>query len=258
MGVVVLALLLLQSVAWADPTKDEIAVLGKRVYSTGCVPCHGSKGDGKGPAAAYLNPKPRDFTRGVYKFRTTDSGSNPTDEDLARSVDRGLPGTSMPAWKGLLSVGEREAVIAYIKDFSKYMNEPIYPEEVIVTADKLSARPEATEQSITAGKLVYERMQCANCHGDDGRGNPANRLEDDFDQPIKAFDFTRGRYRGGSTAEDIYRSFTTGLDGTPMPSYAYSLDETERWQLVDYVQSLNRKRPIVRYLFDPPGWNHTP
>ena len=72
---------------------------GKRVYDRACGSCHGRSGDGKGPAAKYLNPPARDFTMGEYKFRSTPSGTIPTDDDIARTIIEGVNGTSMPAWK---------------------------------------------------------------------------------------------------------------------------------------------------------------
>ena len=71
---------------------------GKAVYERHCVECHGTSGRGDGPSAAFLVPRPRDFTTGKYKIRTTETGSVPTDDDLIRSVRQGLYGTAMPAW----------------------------------------------------------------------------------------------------------------------------------------------------------------
>ncbi|MEK7386851.1 MAG: c-type cytochrome, partial [candidate division NC10 bacterium] len=75
----------------------EDAAAGKSVYEKKCASCHGDKGDGKGPAADLLVPKPRDFTTGVYKIRTT-ANKAPTDQDLFKIITDGMPGTSMPPW----------------------------------------------------------------------------------------------------------------------------------------------------------------
>lgn len=238
--------------------EPEAPDLGKEVYRQACATCHGIEGDGRGSAARWLNPRPRDFTLGVFKFRSTMSGSIPTDADLRRTVDKGIPGTAMPGWESLLSVAERDAVVAYVKTFSDWFEDGVYPEDVLVTEEGLASRPPRTLEAIEAGRALYEKMECAKCHGPDGRGNPDNPLVDDQGRPIEAFDFTTSAYKGGDRPQDIYRSFTTGLDGTPMPSYADSLDEAERWQLVYFAESLARRRGVGRWLLDPPGWNHPP
>src|SRR5438132_249122 len=73
------------------------AQAGRAVYERKCALCHGEKGDGKGPAADLLDPRPRDFTTGIYKIRTAAS-KTPTDRDLFDVITRGMPGTFMPAW----------------------------------------------------------------------------------------------------------------------------------------------------------------
>src|SRR2546426_11887350 len=76
---------------------------GKAVYVKWCAGCHGDGGAGDGPAAAYMLPRPRNFTGGLYKVRTTASGQLPTDADLQRAIDEGLPGSAMPGGRGRLS-----------------------------------------------------------------------------------------------------------------------------------------------------------
>lgn len=238
------------SPADTDPTIDR----GQIVYAQACAPCHGAVGDGKGVAASQLQPRPRDLTSGVYKFRTTKSGSVPTEADLRRTIDAGIPGTTMPAWRGLLSDADRDAVIAYIVTLSPWFADGVYPEDVIV--DPAAVPPPIVATDLIAGAEVYERMQCAKCHGPDGRGNRDNPLVDDAGLPIVAFDFTRGTFKGGSAPLDVYRSFTTGLDGTPMPSYGDSLAEGERWALVWYVESLRRASGPIEWLLHLPTSNH--
>ncbi|MBI1726685.1 MAG: c-type cytochrome [Candidatus Rokubacteria bacterium] len=109
---------LLTASAWAQsappPDTAESLERGKAIYVKRCLLCHGEKGDGQGPVAPYLDPRPRDFVTGSFKLRTTQSGEPPTDEDLFRVVTRGVPGTAMPGWT-TLSEQERRLVIAYIK-----------------------------------------------------------------------------------------------------------------------------------------------
>jgi mono/diheme cytochrome c family protein len=84
-------------------------------------------------------------------------------------------------------------------------------------------------------------MQCAKCHGDTGKGDgpSSSGLEDSWGDEILPFDFTSGPLKGGSSAEMIYRTFMTGLDGTPMPSYQEAMpEEQDRWDLVSYCLQL--------------------
>lgn len=210
---------------------------GAALYERHCAACHGVTGDGRGPAAYLLSPKPRDFTLGVYKFRTTPSGSLPTDDDLLRTVRRGVAGTAMPAWNRL-SEEDLAALVARIKSFS-----PFFEEEEPDPPIAIGKAPAATPQSVEAGRKIYELMQCAKCHGDKGRGDgpSAETLKDDQGRAIRPYDFTRGpsSLKGGRAPADVYRTFMTGLDGTPMPSYLDSLSAEQGWQLVHYVQSLS-------------------
>jgi cytochrome c oxidase cbb3-type subunit 2 len=105
------------SVMNVSPSKDRPGP-GRAVYEARCVGCHGPKGDGNGPAATFLSPRPRNFTLGVFKFRTTPSGSLPTDGDLFRTVTRGVRWTAMPTWHELPG-NERLAVVMYIKTRSR-------------------------------------------------------------------------------------------------------------------------------------------
>ena len=90
----------------------------KETYDRWCAGCHGVEGKGDGPAAKYMLPRPRDFTRALYQVRSTASGQLPTDADILRMIDEGMPGSSMPGWAKLLSGGERQALVGYLKSFS--------------------------------------------------------------------------------------------------------------------------------------------
>lgn len=212
--------------------------LGKAIFDSRCVTCHGKTGKGDGKAAPQLNPKPRDFTAGKYKFRSTESGSIPTDEDLLTSIQNGLHGTSMPDWKPFLHGDSLQAVLAFIKSLSpRFSNEK--PKVVHVG----NAIP-SSASSIAAGKKMYEKLQCGKCHGNDGKGANAiaTDLKDDWGNPITPTNLTEPwTFRGGSTSRDVYLRFRTGVDGTPMPSYAGTANEQDMWHLANYVVSLARK-----------------
>ena len=222
--------------AQVDLGTEEQRAAGKVVYDKYCGQCHGDTGDGNGYATLRVKPKPRDFTTGKYKFRTTPNGMLPTDDDLRRVIEIGAPYTSMPGWPNLTSA-EIDNVIYYIKAFSPDFENPDRYGEPIDVPPPL----ESTEESIARGRVVYEEQGCAACHGEVGRGDgpSAPTLVNDKSDPIKVADLTeRWTYRGGPTKEDIYRTFSTGLNGTPMPSYADSLEVEDRQHLVNYVYSL--------------------
>jgi cytochrome c oxidase cbb3-type subunit I/II len=224
------------------PPSEDLLALGREVYEDHCVGCHGAKGDGNGPAATFLFPRPRNFTLGVFKFRTTPSGSLPNDGDLYRTVTRGVRWTAMPTWHEMPDK-ERLAVITFIKTFSDRWKEE-RPEAPLQIGDP----PKATPELVARGKDLYQKAKCFQCHGDTGKGDgvSAPDLKDDFDFPILPADFTRGQFKGGSAVADIFRTMSLGLDGTPMPSYADSMNEEERWAISYYVLSLSAfKDPVT-------------
>ena len=222
-------------------TEDQLRN-GKALYDSKCAHCHGAEGDAVSIATAYLRPTPRDFASGQYKFRTTGSGELPTTEDIKRSIREGMPYTSMPPWEGILSESEIEALAYYLKTFNADFDGPYGNPEVI----NIPKAPAYNEDNLERGRLVFEANQCADCHGENGRGNgpSALELEDEWGYPIRPADMTkRWTFRASATREDVYRTFTTGLNGTPMPSYQQTIEEADRWALVDYVWSLSRDEP---------------
>lgn len=229
--------LIFRPLSGQDLGSDEQRAAGKAVYDQKCAQCHGYDGDGKGVAAPFFHPAPRDFTAGTFKFRSSASGELPLDEDLKRSIRHGMPYTGMPAW-GELSDTEVQNLVYYIKTFNDYFSGPYGNPEKVPFTDPVPV----SEESIARGRKVYEENQCLDCHGELGRGDgkSAPTLEDQWGVHIRPADLTkRWTFRGGSTREDIYRTFTTGLDGSPMPSYSIDPPE-DQWNLVNYVYSLSR------------------
>lgn len=214
---------------------------GKETYRKYCAQCHGAEGDGSGVAASFFRPPPRDFTSASYKIRSTESGELPTDTDLRVIIREGMPYTGMPAWP---QFGDAELMelVYYIKTFAEDFADP----DAVVAALETPETPPFSSESAKAGITVYQENKCKECHGLYGRGDgeKAAKLTDDVGESIMPADLTkRWAFRGGPTREDIYRTFTTGMDGTPMPSYADSIEAESRWQLVDYVYSLSRDTP---------------
>jgi cytochrome c oxidase cbb3-type subunit 1 len=222
-------------------TYADIEPRGEAVYLRRCVGCHGVKGDGNGVAAAFLNPKPRNFTKGIFKFHST-TGSDtelPSDQDLYITLSHGLWGTAMPPWYEL-TVQERLAVIQYIKTFSdRWIKEQPGPALVI------PAEPPVTLASITQGKANYASAGCVVCHGDVGLGNgvTAALLVDPWGNPIRPANFTLpagtpGGVKLGHDGTHLFKTISLGIGGGPMPPFAGTLTPPQIWDLVHYVQSL--------------------
>lgn len=241
-GRVAPALLLLAAVtaAAAEPPRlgtDAQRDAGKKLYLANCAQCHGDLGDGKGVAASRLRPAPRDFTSGKFKIRTTPNGALPTDDDIRRIIRNGMPYTAMPAWPGF-SADDVDDLVFYLKTFAPDFAQPARN----VPPVELPKPPSSSDESIKAGRAVYEATGCVGCHGRLGRGDgeSARTLKDDWGNPIRAADLTqRWTFRGGPTREDIFRTLSTGLNGSPMPSFADALKPEDRWHLTDFIYSLS-------------------
>jgi|KBSSwiStaDraftv2_1062776.scaffolds.fasta_scaffold46352_2 mono/diheme cytochrome c family protein len=211
---------------------------GKTIYDAHCANCHGAAGKGDGPASSLLTVRPRDFTLGRYKLRSTESGAVPTDDDLLRTIKSGMHGSAMPEWAPFLTDVQVRAVAIYIKSFSRRFASEA--PQAIALADPPAASPD----SITHGKAIYERLKCASCHGDDGTGRGAvnTDLKDDWERPIAATRLTEPwTFRGGATPRDILLRFRTGMSGSPMPSFKDAATDAEMGHLANYVVSLARK-----------------
>jgi mono/diheme cytochrome c family protein len=194
------------------------AVRGQTVYQKACAACHGETGNGKGQGAMPLDPKPRDFTTGLYKFRSTGLGELPTDSDLLNTVANGVPGTQMPGFRGQLTVQERADVVAYIKKFSADFDNAEEEPAALVIPDPPASSPEF----VAEGKNIFMTLDCYTCHGASGKGDggAAKGLMDGWGHPIKPQNLTRTRYKSGADAYSVYRIINTGLNGTPMSSFS--------------------------------------
>jgi mono/diheme cytochrome c family protein len=229
---------------------------GKRLYLKYCSQCHGDKGDGEGYATPHLLPKPRNFTTGKFKVRTTPNGALPTHQDLVNIIRRGMPYTSMPAWPDL-SDQEVSELAYFIKTFSpEFSTAGSVPEPVA-----LPSAPSTTNESIELGKKLYAETGCVKCHGNLGRGDgpSAPTLVDDWGYPLRSANLAQPwTFRGGSSREDIFRTMSTGFNGTPMPSFQDALQPEQRWAITDFIVSLSgNKGPgytnlvIAKHVQDP-------
>jgi cytochrome c oxidase cbb3-type subunit I/II len=235
------------------PRSNEWIAHGKEVYERRCVGCHGIAGDGNGPAATFMfNQRPRSFAAAVFKFRLTKEPL-PTDGDLLRTITRGVRGTAMPAWYDL-PLNDRLAVIQYIKyELAVDRSDPAEPYAFFVEEPPgaplyIAKPPEASQQILDRGKEVWQVAKCWECHGMTGKGDgeKAAGLKDDLGFGIVPADLTSGQFKSGATVEDIFRTMTTGMSGTPMPSYRDALPEQDRWALSYYVLALSAyKDPLT-------------
>ena len=209
----------------------------RRSTSSTASQCHGEKGDGNGYATPHLLPRPRDFTSGKFKVRTTPSGALPTHQDLVNIIRRGMPYTSMPAWPTLTD--QEVSDLAY---YTKTFSPDFAVAESVPKPLELPSAPASTNETIELGKKLYEENGCLKCHGALGRGDgpSASTLADDLGHPIRAANLTQPwTFRGGPSREDIFRTMTTGLNGTPMPSFADALPPEQRWAITDFIASLS-------------------
>ncbi|MFQ5589980.1 MAG: c-type cytochrome [Phycisphaerae bacterium] len=257
--------------------RSALVAEGRTAYATYCVGCHGVAGDGQGPAAVFLDPKPRDFRLAKFKFSSTRSGMLPTDGDLKRTIRRGLRGSAMPGWK-LLPTGTVEALVAYIKTFSPKWTSSRRATPIPRVGDPYRFLVDKAE-AIKRGEAVYHGFAtCWTCHPSylpvesvnahliAMENPPRSAFRDNLfesegkpnenGEMIYPPDFRRDYVRSGSTVEDLYRSVAAGITGTAMPTWVDSMDyassiegrppvvrTADLWALAYYVQHLIRLRP---------------
>lgn len=211
-------------------------------YRRYCVGCHGDRGDGMGENFPWVDPKPRDFQLGIFKCRSTPTGTLPTDQDLSDTIARGIDRSNMPSWN-TFTLQQKADLVAWVKHFS-----PRWASEKPGTPIQIPPEPAVTAERLKNGREIFAKVQCWKCHGVTGEANgpSAATLQDDLGRPIAPFNFTEGSPKCGSSDADLYRIFMTGLDGTPMPSFADNIKPDEAWDLVFYLKSLEPKKSKER------------
>ncbi|RYD82195.1 MAG: cytochrome c [Verrucomicrobiaceae bacterium] len=216
---------------------------GRYVFEQNCMVCHGERGNGKGEMAAQLSPKPRDFTSGLFKYRSTPWGKLPTNEDLLHTIREGRTNTAMGIFSHLRE-DELRAVVEYIKFLSRKWRKAENYAEAIPLPDPPDwfSDLQQLERRAKAGSKTFS-TNCATCHGadGDGRGPAAAALKDAAGDPIIPADLRQERLRSGNELSDIYRVLLTGLNGTPMVSFAETLTDQQRWEVVAYILQLRLK-----------------
>ena len=234
MMVVVLVLLgsLVQAV-------DVRAAEATSLYVKHCAVCHGETGKGNGPAMGVLHPRPRDFTAGVYKLRSTASGTLPSVEDVARSIRVGLPGTSMPGYADTLSAEAVDGLSRFLLEMAPPTARPGKP-------IALGTAPTPTPEAVERGRSLFARSGCAACHGSDGKGLPWRPVREDPGGPSRPTPVTEPWiFRGGNDRASVTRRILTGIDGSAMPAFAGRLAPADAWAIASYVETVARV-PIWR------------
>lgn len=246
---------------------------GQAVYTKNCAPCHGATGDGAGEAAIYLNPRPRDYRKGVFKFTSTPFGARPVRDDLVRTVRNGAIGTAMPKFS-LLADEDIQAVVDYVLVLThrgelEYMllreadaQGEIDRNKVAILVKRIldrwaSARSQVvtpvspfipySDESAKIGEKAFltDIAGCSKCHGNDGRGLVIpNAQTEPGAPPVRSADLTSSMFHGGNRPIDIYRRIYSGITGTPMPGFGsqFKDDPATIWRLVHYVQYVSGAR----------------
>ena len=225
---------------------------GKYIFERNCMVCHGPRGDGAGEMAPTLNPRPRSFREGMFKFRTTPYGALPTEDDLRHTIKNGLSGTAMGMFSQLTD-SDISAVIEYVKSFSRrwrkaenYAEPLVFPEPPVWLSDAAQAAGHAK-----TGAVLFA-THCSACHGTaaDGKGPAVAALKDIWNQPARPSDLRQPHLRCGDRPEDIFRVLVTGLNGTPMVSFETVLTSDQRWDIIAWIFS--QKLPDVPTLGTAP------
>jgi mono/diheme cytochrome c family protein len=237
----------------AGPVRSDIVGRKNGLYREHCVHCHGITGDGLGPTAAFLNPYPRDYRPGVFKFKSTQRSDKPTHADLVRVLHNGIPGTSMPSF-GLLSPVQVDALVEYVKYLSirgetelalmRYyfelddedegklpetreflVDEILQPiaEKWVAAADATIPVPELPADidlaaSVAKGRELFygDRANCVKCHGVTALGDGQANDYDDWSKNIVKIEAKLQSLAGGDLEASEHRwisQFHEVLDG---------------------------------------------
>lgn len=220
------------------PADPELLALGSKLYvERGCAGCHGATGRGDGRGAPSLIPRPRDFSRGMFRFGTT-SGPLPSDADLARTIVERIWWSSMPAFPDL-SDREVAGLVAHVKALSRPADsaagEGHFDKSPVPVAIVVPPRPPHTEALMAQGKAQFEAL-CASCHGKtgDGDGPAAKDMKDAWGVPVPPRDLRSPIYKWGASERDVFIAISRGIPGTPMPGFE-ALDAGKRWAIASWV-----------------------
>jgi mono/diheme cytochrome c family protein len=236
------------------------AISGRELYAGHCAGCHGEKGDGKGPAARFLYPRPRDFGEAKFRLVST-SNMLPSDDDLKRVIRNGMPGSAMFAFEHLgdeavqelvkqVRVLIRQGIEDRLKQSAAASGEKLDPAALAESLDELTRPGEpvsvpnqfsaATKESIARGGELFRdtKAACSACHGPLGKGDGSQNQRNDDGMPTRPRDLTRGIFKSGRDPKQIYLRIVRGLPGSPMSSNRV-LKPEEIGDVINYILSLS-------------------
>jgi len=232
-----------------------------QLYQRHCAACHGERGDGRGPAARYVFPKPRNFRAGTFKLVSTVNGVA-SQEDLMGVLLRGVPGSAMQSWKSF-SEAERLGLVRLVSQFAadgvrqtllsqldevdpsaealqRIVRQRLRPGPLLPVPEPPELDGDAQRAALQAGRRLYLKQNCQACRGDDGRGVLTLDLVDDNGWQVWSRDLVYDPMKGGDDFAALFRRVFLGMPGSPMPG-SPNLSDRETTDLVRYVQSLSRQ-----------------
>ena len=176
----------------AGPVSSDLST-GQGLYRQHCAHCHGITGDGAGPTAASLNPYPRDFRLGKFKFKSTRMYRPPTDEDIRRILERGIAGSAMPSF-ALLPADQIDALVDYVKYLSiRGQVERVLLEELTNLEEGEDLLPPKTEENQEdyeyALELIMELVDpvLSKWENPDAKVVPLNGFPKDFKRRLSLY-----------------------------------------------------------------------
>ncbi|MEM7515517.1 MAG: cytochrome c [Planctomycetota bacterium] len=241
---------------------------GEKAFIAYCAGCHGPEGDGAGPAATHLHPRPRNFRKGMFKFISSNAGARPRREDIFSTITRGLVGSAMPDFR-LVAEEMRWNMVEYVRwlsirgEFEQLMLDLAWEDEELpdpadtyeivrdrwadrATKEAFPSVPETpfTQESVDRGREYYladTGASCVACHGEGGVGDgpAADAFLDAWGYPIRPRDLTTGVFRSGGSPKQLWLLIANGIQGTPMPGALGVNTAEEIWDMVHFVQSLS-------------------
>ncbi|MDO8527817.1 MAG: c-type cytochrome [Deltaproteobacteria bacterium] len=254
----------------------EVLAKGKEIFAVQCAACHGVSGKGDGAAAVALNPKPRDFTSGVWRF-----GGAPT--HVFNTITKGSPGTGMAGFSSL-SVADRWALVAFVRSLAP--NPPADTPEDLKTAgldkeeqgsgaidpdlrgagqgpktnqpipvrfaikelaqkefgvvDTTSLPTTEEGNDVGVGQKIYQQ-NCLSCHGVHGKGGiPVSVVSVNPFVYLKTEDFSQARGGWAGDRSQFVKVVSNGIPGRGMAGFS-GFTDAEWDALWQYVVSLGRK-----------------
>lgn len=261
---------------------------GSRLYRLHCLHCHGLTGNGRGPTAAWINPHPRDFRSGIFKFTSSSQGDKSRKarrEDLLHTLRHGIEGTAMPSF-GLQPEDALDAIVSYvihlslrgqvefdiIKNLVRPVDQKLEENEIPERVKELAAAyanlwHEAESrvinppldgypknevefaESVRSGYRLFQKDGMSCISCHMDYGRQNNFLPDSWGTIVRAADLTQGNFRGGRRPIDLYWRIHSGINGANMPA-SDARQPKEIWDVVNFLQVLPYPKMRKQYLPD--------